>query len=167
MTPYIKRFLKNRFCLVFGSATLFGLLLLIPDLLYDQAVEDPMIYIGCYLLALGWFLLDIGYTLYFRRLIRYQEQLLHTTFNDANARPLYPHSHIIFSDDWLIFSGKSAFCRAYIRRITVSTRPSGRTYVHILKIYATDGKRYTHRFSSRSDAQKIRQWFKSTPPSSP
>lgn len=167
MTPYIKRFLKNRFCLAFGSATLFGLLLLIPDLLYDQALEDPTIYIGCYLLALCWFLLDIGYTLYFRRLIQYQEQLLHTTFNDANARPLYPHSHIIFSDDWLIFTGKAAFCRAYIRRITISTRPSGRTYVHILKIYATDGKRYTHRFSSRSDAQKIRQWFNSAPPSSP
>lgn len=167
MTPYIKRFLKNRFCLAFGSATLLDLLFLIPDLIYDKALEDPMIYIGCYLLALGWFLLDIGYALYFRRLIRYQEQLLHTTFNDANGHPLYPHSHIILSDNWLIFAGKSAFCRAYIRRITVSTRPSGRTYVHILKIYATDGKRYTHRFSSRSDAQKIRQWFKSAPPSSP
>lgn len=167
MDSYIKRFLKNRFCLTFGIATLFELLFLIPDLLYDQALEGPAFYIGCYLLALGWFLLDIGYTLYFRRLIRYQERLLHTTFNDANARPLYPHSHIIFSDEWLIFTGKAAFCRAYIRRITISTRPSGRTYVHILKIYTNDGNRYTHRFSSHSDAQKIRQWFNSGPPSSP
>ena len=167
MTLYIKRFLKNRFCLSFGSATLLDLLFLIPDLIYDKAIEDPMIYIGCYLLALGWFLLDIGYTLYFRRLIRYQEQLLHTTFSDANGRPLYPHSHIILSDNWLIFSCKSAFCRAYIRRITVLTRPSGHTYVHILKIYATDGKLYTHSFPSRSHAQKIRQWFKAGPPSSP
>lgn len=106
MTLYIKRFLKNRFCLAFGSATLLDLLFLIPDLIYDKAIEDPMIYIGCYLLALIWFLLDIGYTLYFRRLI-------------------------------------------------------------ILKIYANDGKLYTHRFSSRSNAQKIRQWFKAGPPSSP
>ena len=61
----------------------------------------------------------------------------------------------------------AALCRAYIRRITVSTRRSGHTYVHILKIYATDGKRYTHRFSSRSDAKKVQQWFNADPPSSP
>lgn len=52
-------------------------------------------------------------------------------------------------------------------RITVSTHPSGHTYVHIFKIYATDGKRYTHRFSSRSDAKKVQQWFNADPPLSP
>ncbi len=167
MDSYIKRFLKNCFCISFGCVTLFALVLLISDLIYDKAIGDPSIYIGCYVVALCWFLLCIGYTLHFRRLIRYQEQLLHTSFNDTSARPLYPHSGIVLSDNWLIFSGKSAFSRTYIQRITISTRPSGRSYVHVLKIYATDGKLYQHKFYSRSDAQKIQQWFKASPPSSP
>lgn len=74
-----------------------------------------------YVPALVWYLLDILLTFRFRRIIRYQERLFHVKFSNTNAAALYTESNTLLSDDWLIFSGRSAFCRQYIQRISIVT----------------------------------------------
>ena len=118
MKRYIVRFLKARFLVIFGGATLFYELFFYVLLWCKTAAFAPPSALRVYVPALAWYLLDILLTFRFRQIIRYQERLFHVKFSDTNAAALYPESNT-FLDDWLIFSGKSAFCRKFIRRISI------------------------------------------------
>lgn len=160
MKRYIVRFLKTRFLVIFGVATLYYELSFFILLWCKTAVYAPPFALWTYVPALVWYLLDILLTFRFRQIIRYQERLFHVKFSDTNAAALYPESNTFLSDDWLIFSGKSAFCRKYIRRISivaVRTNRGGNDYR--LKLFTTDGKTYLHAIDSQTNANKIQRWY--------
>lgn len=119
MKRYIVRFLKTRFLVIFGGTTLFYELFFYVLLWCKTAAFAPPSALRVYVPALVWYLLDILLTFRFRQIIRYPERLFHVKFSDTNAAALYPESNTFLSDDRLIFSGKSAFCRKFIRRISI------------------------------------------------
>ena len=160
MKRYIVRFLKTRFLVIFGVATLFYELFFYVLLWYKTAAFAPPSALRVYVPALAWYLLDILLTFRFRQIIRYQERLFYVKFSDTNVAELYPGSNTFLSDDWLIFSGKSAFCRQYIRRVSIVTVRTGRGNDYRLKLYANDGKTYLLRMiDSHASAKTIQLWY--------
>lgn len=159
MKRYIVRFLKTRFLVIFGGATLFYELFFYVLLWCKTAAFAPPFALWTYVPALAWYLLDILLTFRFRQIIRYQERLFHVKFSDTNAAALYPESNTFLSDDWLIFSGKSAFCRQYIRRISIVAVRTNRDNDYRLKLFTTDGKTYLHAIDSQTNANKIQRWY--------
>ena len=160
MKLYIVRFLKARFLVIFGVATLYYELSFFILLWCKTAVYAPPFALWTYVPALVWYLLDILLTFRFRQIIRYQERLFHVKFSDTNVAALYPGSNTFLSDDWLIFSGKSAFCRQYIRRVSIVTVRTGRGNDYRLKLYANDGKTYLLRMiDSYASAKTIQRWY--------
>lgn len=122
-------------------------------------LRPPPSALRVYVPALAWYLLDILLTFRFRQIIRYQERLFHVKFSDTNTAALYPKSNTFLSDDWLIFSGKSAFCRQYIRRISIVAVRTNRDNDYRLKLFTTDGKTYLHAIDSQINANKIQRWY--------
>ncbi|MCI7811433.1 MAG: hypothetical protein MR552_05790 [Clostridiales bacterium] len=112
MKQYIVRFLKARFLVIFGGATLFYELFFYVLLWCKTAAFAPPSALRVYVPALAWYLLDILLTFRFRQIIRYQERLFHVKFSDTNAAALYPESNTFLSDDWLIFSGEIRILQA-------------------------------------------------------
>lgn len=153
MKRYIVRFLKTRFLVIFGGATLFYELFFYVLLWCKTAAFAPPFALWTYVPALAWYLLDILLTFRFRQIIRYQERLFHVKFSDTNAAALYPESNT-FLDDWLIFSGKSAFFRQYIRRISIVAVRTNRGNDYRLKLFTTDGKTYLRTIDSHTNAKK-------------
>lgn len=154
MKQYIVRFLKTRFLVIFGGATLFYELFFFILLWCKTAVYAPPFALWTYVPALVWYLLDILLTFRFRRIIRYQERLFHVKFSNTNAAALYTGSNTFLSDDWLIFSGRSAFCRQYIQRISIVTARRSMGNDYRLKLYTTDGKTYLRTIDSHTNAKK-------------
>lgn len=159
MKRYIVRFLKARFLVIFGVATLYYELSFFMLLWCKTAVYAPPFALRVYVPALVWYLLDILLTFRFRQITRYQERLFHVKFSDTNAAALYPESNTFLSDDWLIFSGKSAFCRQYIRCISIVAVRTNRGNDYRLKLFTTDGKTYLHAIDSQTNANKIQRWY--------
>lgn len=159
MKRYIVRLLEARFLVIFGGATLFYELFFYVLLWCKTAAFAPPSALWVYVPALLWYLLDILLTFRFRQIIRYQERLFHVKFSDTNAAALYPESNTFLSDDWLIFSGKSAFCRQYIRRISIVAVQTNRGNDYRLKLFTTDGKTYLHAIDSQTNASKIQRWY--------
>lgn len=159
MKRYIVRFLKTRFLVIFGVATLYYELSFFILLWYKTAVYAPPFALWTYVPALAWYLLDILLTFRFRQIIRYPERLFHVKFSDTNAAALYPESNTFLSDDWLIFSGKSAFCRKFIRRISIVAVRTNRGNDYRLKLFTTNGKTYLHAIDSQTNANKIQHWY--------
>ena len=109
------------------------------------------------------FAIDVLLTIRFRKLIRYQEEFLNISFNDQNAAPLLPRSLTYLSDDWVIFSGKTAFHREFIEKVTIRPKHAstgGNNY--ILKIKTRTGRSYKRVFGSHADARDIQHWFKNS-----
>lgn len=159
MKRYIVRFLKARFLVIFGVATLFYELFFYVLLWCKTAAFAPPSVLWIYVPALAWYLLDILLTFRFRQIIRYQEHPFHVKFSDTNATALYPGSNTFLSDDWLIFSGRSAFYRQYIRRISIVTVRTNMGNDYRLKLYTTDGKTYLRAMDSHTNAKKIQRWY--------
>ncbi len=159
MKRYIVRFLKMRFLVISGGTTLFYELFFYVLLWCKTAAFAPPSALWIYVPALAWYLLDILLTFRFRQIIRYQERLFHVKFSDTNATALYPKSNTFLSDDWLIFSGKSAFCRQYIRRISIVTVRTNRGNDCRLKLFTTDGKTHLRAMDSQTNANKIQRWY--------
>lgn len=153
MKRYIVRFLKTRFLVIFDVATLYYELSFFILLWCKTAVYAPPFALWTYVPALAWYLLDILLTFRFRQIIRYPERLFHVKFSDTNAAALYPESNTFLSDDWLIFSGKSAFCRKFIRRISiVAVRTNGGQRLPAEAIY--NGRKNIsarHRFTNKCE----------------
>lgn len=160
MNKYIIRFLKNRFIIAFVSASLFFALFFFTLLWCKSPAFSPYFAFWVYVPALIWLLADVLLTIRFKRIIRYQEQLLGVEFNDTNANPLYPGSNTFLSDDWLIFAGKSAFHRQYIKRITINPKNTNIGLDYWLKIYTNDGKEYKRHIDSQTNTKKIQIWYK-------
>lgn len=158
MKRYIVRFLKTRFLVIFGGATLFYELFFYVLLWCKTAAFAPPSALWTYVPALVWYLLDILLTFRFRQIIRYPERLFHVKFSDTNVAALYPESNT-FLDDWLIFSGKSAFCRKHIRRISIVAVRTNMGNDYRLKLFTTDGKTYLHAIDSQTNANKIQHWY--------
>ena len=68
MKQYIVRFLKTRFLVIFGGATLFYELFFFALLWCKTAVDAPPSALWVYVPALVWYLLDILLAFRFRRL---------------------------------------------------------------------------------------------------
>lgn len=159
MKKYTYVFLKNRFLIVFAAATLFFLLFFFVLLINKSAVYAPSFGLWVYVPAVVWYGIDILLSIRFQRMIRYQETYLNVVFSDADSAPLFPKSMTYLSKEWLIFSGKAAFHRQYIKKIAIKARRTNMGNDHYLKIQVCDGKTYTKAVDSYSNAQKIRDWF--------
>ena len=159
MKKYTYLFLKIRLLVISVTATLFFLLDFFVLLFDKNAAYPPISAFWVYVPALIWYGLDILLTVRFERLIRYQEKCFNIVFSDENATPLFPSSSTFLSDHWLIFSGKSAFYRQYIKKIKIKTKRANGGNDYYLEIQTCDGKTYTKNPGSYTDAKKIRQWF--------
>ena len=92
------------------------------------------------------------------RLAKEQIEALGVTFDDTNAKPLYPKSNIFLSDNWMIAGGRLYLHRDYIRRISVKARPWKTRKDYYLLIQCLDGQ---HKLfvDSSANAKKIKAWF--------
>lgn len=163
MNKYTKLFLKNRLLLIFVVGTLFFLLFFFVLLFNKNAIYPPAFALWIYVPGVVWFAIDVLLTIRFRKLIRYQEEFLNISFNDQNAAPLFPRFLTYLSDDWVIFSGKTAFHREFIEKVTIRPKHAstgGNNY--ILKIKTRTGRSYKRVFGSHADARDIQHWFKNS-----
>lgn len=161
MNKYSELFLKNRLLITSFIGTFFFLLFFFVLLIYKDAVYPPAFALFAYVPFLIWYGIDILLTIRFRKLIHYQEERLNVVFNDSNAVPLYPKSKTFLSDDWLIFSGKEAFHKLYLERISIKTVPVNMGNDCKLKITTRDGIIFTKAIDSYTNAKKIQNWLKS------
>lgn len=167
MKKYIFRFLKTQFYAAFGTGTAFFLLFFCVLVFCKTAVYPPSSAFWVYILSFVWFAIDLLFVVHFVLFIRFQENRYHITFCDTGAKPLYPSSNIFLTDEWLIFAGRTAFYRPYIRNISIVSEKTngGRNYQ--LKIHTDDDSTYYRSIDSNASAQKIRAWFYPPAPQDP
>ena len=164
MKKYITLFLKTRFVLIFGCATAL-FVLFFSVLLFDRnAVYPPIFALWVYFVAIVFYAINLLVVLRFQRVIAYQERLFDIRFCDTNATPLYKGSikapGVFLSDDWLIFAGKSAFCRQYIKHIDIKSEEANMGNDYRLRIYTVDYKEYSIHIDSPANARRIQIWYK-------
>ena len=159
MKKYTYIFLKNRLLIVFSAAALLFLLFFFVLLINKNAVYALPFALWVYVPAAVWYSIDILLSIRFQRMIRYQEQYFNVVFSDADSVPLFPGSITYLSDDWLIFSGKTAFYRKYVGKITVERVHTNMGNDYYLKIQTCDGRTYTKAIDSYTNARKIQDWF--------
>ncbi|MBQ7347425.1 MAG: hypothetical protein IJW55_05660 [Clostridia bacterium] len=95
----------------------------------------------------------------FQNMIREQEKTFEIRFNDENNIKLA--LNIYTSDHWLIFAGKYAFSRRYIKTIT-SFRTQRRVrpgYSYYIVVHTIDGDKYTIFVPASRLPDKIKAWY--------
>ena len=162
MKKYTVLFLKNRLLITSLFGSFFFLLFFFVSLFIPDAAYPPIFALLAYVPFVIWYGIDIIMTIRFRKLIRFQENLLNVVFNDDNAIPLFPKSLTYISNSWLIFSGKEAFHKLFIERISIKTIHTNMGNDYNLKIMTRKGKTYTKVIDSYTSAKKIQNWLKNT-----
>lgn len=162
MNKYTGLFLKNRVLITSLSGTFFFLLFFFVLLFHKDAVYPPAFAFLVYVPFLIWYGIDVLLTIRFQKLIRYQEKRLNVVFDDANAVPLFPKSLTYLSNSWLIFSGKEAFHKLYIERISIKTIHTSMGNYYKVSIITLKGNTYTKAVDSYTSAKMIKKWLKNT-----
>ena len=159
MEKYMKHFLKNRFLMVFGYSSLFYPMFFLLFVTDESVWKSLLFGLIVYIPGLIWYAVDVVLVIRFKRLIQDQEQRFGVAFEDKNAAAVAPKSDTFLSDDWLIFAGKYAFFRGYIKQISIISKRTAWGRAYVVKIYSADGKVYPRGVDSVFSAQKIQQWL--------
>ena len=157
---HVLRYLRRNLLLALACAGSIAALFTIAGLL---AKADPRDITTALLLTAalaGAFLLaGMVPCIRFVRMIRLQEALFQTAFDDENAIELDRVGLTYVSKDWFIRSGSAAFYADYIRSIRCRTVHSQNGVGYRVTVAATDGKAYGLWLNSASDVRRVREWL--------
>ncbi len=159
MKKYTTVFLKNRLLITSLAGSFFFLLFFFLLLLHKGTVYPPVFAFLAYVPFVIWFGIDALLTVRFREMIRRQEERLNIGFDDTGSEPLFPGSTTYLSDSWLIFSGKEAFHRLYIVKVSIKTVRTGMGNDYYLKITTLEEKTFAKAIDSCTNAKKVKFWF--------
>jgi len=160
MKKYTIYYIKTLFLWSFALSSILFICFFLALLLCETAVYPPATAFNVYFLVVPFLLFGALSGLRFQRTIKHQEQFLNISFNDSNASPLYKGSIVFLSDDWLIVAGRTAFCKDYIKRISIVTEKMNMDNDYRIKVLtAEDCFRYFY-IDSSSSARKIVAWYK-------
>lgn len=161
MKKYIKYYLKTLFFWSFVSSTALFIIFFLVLVLCETAVYPPVTAFNVYFLVVAFLLFGALSCLRFQSIIKHQERLLHISFSDSNAAPLYKGSIVFLSDEWLIVAGRTAFCKDYIKRISiVAEKTTNKVNGYRIKVLTVEGRFRSFDIDSSSSARKIVTWYK-------
>ena len=156
MKKYIKVYHKRNAMLALLCATPAFIPLFVVSLLYDYVPEDTLISFSPFVLAAFSVAVASLSAIRFKKLIRRQEQIYGTQFQDTNAEHIEKTLYI--SRDWLIRAGTFAFYKKHVKSITyiLQNGKGGPSYKVTIK--TIENKRYTFVSKNLSNIKKIRKW---------
>lgn len=157
---HILRYLRRNFLLALACAGPIAVLFAVAGLFAKSDPRDIAAAIVLTAALAGAFLLA-GAILCFRfvRMIRLQEALFQTAFDDTDAVVVDRVGLTYLSKDWFIRSGSAAFHADYIRSIRCRTVHSQNGVGYRVTVAATDGKAYGLWLNSASDVRRVREWL--------
>ena len=157
---HIQRYLRRNLLLALACAGPIAVLFAVAGVFAKSEVRDIATAILLTAALAGIFLLA-GTVVCFRfvRMIRLQEALFQTAFDDTNATELDRVGLTYLSKDWFIRSGSAAFHADYIRSIRCRTVHSQNGAGYHVTLAATDGRSYGLWLNSASDVRRVREWL--------
>lgn len=159
MKKYIIHFLEISSAWIFGIATALFVLFFSVLLLNHNALYSPACALWVYAVAALCWILNTSSVFTFRKMVHQQAQLLNITLFDTNTVPLYKGSLIFLSDDWLIIAGRFAFCKQYIKHISIIPKKINIGNDYWIKVQTSDAKAYSFHVDSYTNAKKIVAWI--------
>lgn len=157
---HVLRYLRRNLLLALACAGPIAVLFAVAGAFAESEARDIVTAILLTAALAGAFLLA-GTLVCFRfvRMIRLQEALFQTAFDDTNAIVLDRVGLTYLSKDWFIRSGSAAFHADYIRSIRCRTVHSQNGAGYRVTVAATDGRSYGLWLNSTSDVKRVRAWL--------
>lgn len=157
---HIARYLKRNLILALGCGVPIIALFAVVGVIYQSNAADIWTAIGLTLaLAAVFYTAGALVCIRFARMIRLQEALFQTEFDDSNAVVLDRVGLTSVSEHWFIRSGSAAFLDRYIRSIRYRTLHSQNGTGYRVTVLATDGKEFGLWLNSASDIKRVQAWL--------
>lgn len=157
---HIARYLKRNLILALGCAGPIIALFAVVGVIYQSNAADIWTAIGLTLaLAAVFYTAGALACIRFTRMIRLQETLFQTEFDDSNAVVLDRVGLTSVSEHWFIRSGSAAFFDRYIRSLRSRTLHSQNGTGYRVTVLTTDGKTYGLWLNSASDIKRVQAWL--------
>ena len=157
---HIKRCLKRNLILALACSVPIIVLFAVVGVIYQSNAADIWTAIGLTLvLAFAFYAAGALICIRFVRMIRLQETLFQTKFDDSNPVVLDRVGLTSVSDHWFIRSGSAAFYDRYIRSIRYRTLHSQNGTGYRVTVLTTDGKEYVLWLNSVSDIKRVQAWL--------
>lgn len=157
---HIAHYLRRNLILALACAGPIAVLFAVVGIVYKSNLTDIWIGIGLiFALAAMFYFAGAFACIRFVRMIRLQEALFETEFDDQNATVLDRIGLTSVSDRWFIRSGSAAFYDRYIRSIRYRTLHSQNGVGYRVTVLTTDGKSYGLWLNSVSDIKHVQAWF--------
>ena len=157
---HIARYLKRNLILALACAGPIALLFAVVGVVYKSSPADIWTPIGfTFALAAVFYFAGALACIRFVRMIRLQEALFQTEFDDRNAAVLDRVGLTSVSERWFIRSGSAAFYDRYIRSIRYRTLHSQNGVGYRVTVLTTDGKSYGLWLNSVSDIKRVQAWL--------
>ncbi|MBR2861712.1 MAG: hypothetical protein IKB86_07740 [Clostridia bacterium] len=155
---YIKIYHRRNYYLALMCSVIVFIPFFVVSLIYDVIKYDILIAflpfpIGAIFVALAYL-----YTIRFKKMIQYQEQLYNAEFNDEGVVNL--ETTLYLSKDWLIWAGSSAIYKKHIKNIRSKVEYGRAGSSNKVTITTVDGKKYIIWCFSATNILKIRRWMK-------
>lgn len=156
----IAHYLKRNLILALACAGPIAVLFAVVGIVSKSNPADIWTAIGLtFALAAVFFFTGALSCIRFVRMIRLQEALFQTEFDDQNAIILDRVGLTSVSDRWFIRSGSAAFYDRYIRSIRYRTLHSQNGVGYRVTVLTTDGKSYGLWLNSISDIKHVQAWL--------
>ena len=157
---HIARYLKRNLILALGCSVPIIALFAVVGVIYQSNAADIWTAIGLTLaLAAAFYAVGALACIRFVRMIRLQEALFQTQFDDSNAVVLDRVGLTAVSEHWFIRSGSAAFFDRYIRSLRCRTLHSQNGTGYRVTVLATDGKEYGLWLNGASDVKRVQAWL--------
>ena len=157
---HIAHYLKRNLILAFACAGPIAVLFAVVGIVYKSNLTDIWTGIGlAFALAAMFYFAGALACIRFVRMIRLQEALFETEFDDQNATVLDRIGLTSVSDRWFIRSGSAAFYDRYIRSIRYRTLHSQNGVGYRVTVLTTDGRSYGLWLNSVSDIKRVQAWL--------
>lgn len=160
MKQHIKRYLKRNLILALACAGPIAALFAVVGIVYKSNPADIWTSIGLtFALAAMFYAAGALACIRFVRMIRLQETLFQTVFDDTGEVVLDRVGLTSVSERWFIRSGSAAFYDRYIRSIRYRTLHSQNGVGYRVTVLTTDGKSYGLWLNSVSDIRRVQAWL--------
>lgn len=157
---HIARYLKRNLLLALGCSVPIIALFAVVGVIYKSNAADIWTAIGLtFALAAMFYFAGALACIRFIRMIRLQETLFQTRFDDSNAVVLDRVGLTSVSERWFIRSGSAAFFDRYIRSIRYRTLHSQNGVGYRVTVLTTDGRSYGLWLNSVSDIKRAQAWL--------
>lgn len=156
----IAHYLRHNLILALACAGPIAVLFAVVGIVYKSNPADIWTGIGlAFALAAMFFFAGALACVRFIRMIRLQEALFETEFDDQNATVLDRVGLTSVSERWFIRSGSAAFYDRYIHSIRYRTLHSQNGVGYRVTVLTTDGKSYGLWLNSVSDIKHAQTWL--------